>query len=248
MSYKIVNKQKLIPEIHRTFMPYLEKMLDIHQTHICSIFLYGSATGKNYVPKKSDINSVFIFKALPFSNLKKSLKLISSGIQKKISAPLFLTKNYIETSLDVFPIEFLDMKENHLLLYGEDILSSLTIEAQHLRLFCEGQIKGKMIRIRQAFLEVGMKNKGIELLLKESLYSLIPVFRSLLRLKGKIPPVEKEAILIDLCAAYTLEEEVFLPIHKDSSNDEKINNKDVIIFLEKYLDELEKLSIGVDKL
>ncbi len=245
---KIINIEKLPQEVQKKFLPFLKTMLDIHHDHLVSVFIYGSATGKNYIPKTSDINSVFVFKDLPFLSLKNSLKAVSKGIVQKIAAPLFLTRGHIETSLDVFPIEFLDMKENYCLLYGADILATLEIKGEHIRLFCEQQIKGKLIRIRQAYLEVGLKKKGMEALLKESLNSLIPVFRNLIRLKGNQPPAEKEEIIKQLCREFELDEDVFLPVYKDTSNDEKIANQDIIVFIEKYLDQIKKLAVGVDNL
>ena len=245
---KIINAEKLPLAVQKKFIPYLKSMMSIHKDHLISVFIYGSATGKNYIPKVSDINSVFIFKNIAFTLLKDSLKTVSKGIPKKIAAPLFLTKEYIETSLDVFPIEFLDMKENFILLYGTDFLTDLNIKEEHIRLFCEQQIKGKLIRIRQAYLEVGLKKKGMEALLKESLNSLIPVFRNLIRLKGEKPPVEKSEIIKQLCQEFDLDENVFLPIYKDTSNDEKIANQEVVVFIEKYLDQIKKLAVGVDQL
>ncbi|MCK5580251.1 MAG: hypothetical protein KAJ18_03155 [Candidatus Omnitrophica bacterium] len=245
---KIINAEKLPLEVQNKFIPYLKMMVEIHKDHLISVFIYGSATGKNYIPKVSDINSVFIFKNLAFASLTDSLKTVSKGISKKIAAPLFLTKKHIETSLDVFPIEFLDMKENYILLYGTDFLSALNIKEEHIRLFCEQQIKGKLIRIRQAYLEVGLKKKGLESLLKESLNSLIPVFRNLIRLKGSQPPTEKSEIIKQLCSEFGLDENVFLPIYKDTSNDEKIANQDVVVFIEKYLDQIKNLAVGVDQL
>ncbi len=247
-SDTIINIEKLPPEVQKKFLPFLKAMLDIHRDHLVSVFIYGSATGKNYIPKISDINSVFVFKDLAFLSLKNSLKAVSKGIAKKIAAPLFLTREHIETSLDVFPIEFLDMKENYCLLYGADILATLEIKGEHVRLFCEQQIKGKLIRIRQAYLEVGLKKKGMEALLKESLNSFIPVFRNLIRLKGNQPPAGKEEIIKQLCREFELDENVFLPVYKDTSNDEKIANQDIIVFLEKFLDQIKKLAVGVDSL
>jgi hypothetical protein len=244
----IINKEKLHIEVQKKFIPFLLTMSDIHGDNLISVFVYGSAAGENYIPKISDINSVFVFRDLKFSIFKSSLKVVSSGIFKKIAAPLFLTKEYINSSLDVFPIEFLDMKENHILLYGEDVLSGLAIKGEHIRLFCEQQIKGKLIRIRQAYLEIGLKKKGLEALLKESLGSLIPIFRNLIRLKGKQPPVNKTEIIRQLCQLFGLDENVFLPIYKDSANDEKIANQEVVVFLERYLNQIEKLAGMVDRI
>lgn len=232
----------LKPELKVIIQPYAARLLEIHKENIVSIVLYGSATGKYFMPKKSDINMAVIFKNLEFRQLKGSLALIDNGTRKRITAPLFLSLARIESSKDSFPVEFIEIKENNILLYGEDIFSGLKIEEANIKLFCKREIEGKLIRLRQAYLETGLKKKGVEALMKESMYSLIPVFRALLRSDIKNPPVDKEQVLIEFCDHYGLSKDVFIAILKDRMNDEKIKGDDVEIFFEKYLKEIEKLS------
>ena len=86
---KIINAEKSPPEVQNKFIPYLKLMSNIHTDHLISVFIYGSAAGKNYIPKISDINSVFVFKDLAFASLTDSLKTVSKGISKRIAAPYF---------------------------------------------------------------------------------------------------------------------------------------------------------------
>lgn len=242
------NLDRLEIQARKIIEPYLNELLKIHQDNLVSIFVCGSATGTDYTPKVSNITLLVILERLEFQDLQKSLKLVSKGINKKIAAPLFLTRKHMETSTDVFPIEFLEMKESHIFLYGEDLLSSLQINPANIRLFCEEQIKGKLIRIRQAYLEIGLKRKGIEALLKESLVSLTPIFRNLIRLKGKVPPVKREEIYNELSAEFDLDRQVLLAILRDTKNDEKISGQDIEIFFERYIAQIQKLAIAVDQL
>ena len=244
----LVNLDKLPVEVKNKVEPYFKAFINLHKDNIISIFVYGSAIGRNFIPGISDINTAVVVKELAFADLKKSLGMVSKGIPKKIIAPLFLTKRHIETSLDVFPVEFFEMKENHVLIYGMDILSALNIKGQNIRFICEQQIKGKLIRIRQAYLEIGLKKRGIEALLKESLASLLPIFKGLIRLKGKTPALDKADMLMQLCDEFGLDKGIFLPIFRDKSNDERIGSKDVEYYLEKYLDEIQKLARIVDGL
>ena len=244
----LMNTEKIPQDTRKNVMSFIEKVLNLHNGNIKMIALYGSATGIDYRPKISDINLVCIFDDIEFFDLKKSLKLISWGISKRIAAPLLLSVEHIRSSQDVFPMEFLEMKENHIVLFGEDLLKDLEIDNKNLRLFCEEQIKGKLIRIRQAFMEIGLKKKGMEALLKESLNSLIPVFRGLLRLKGIGPPKDKEKILSDLSNAFTLEKDIFVDILRDKENDEKIKNRDIEYYMEHYIEQIKKLALIVDKL
>ena len=263
------NLERLEAQARKIIEPYLNALLKIHRDNLVSISVCGGAAGTDYTPKVSNITLLVALEKLEFRDLQKSLKLVSKGIDKKIAAPLFLTRKHIETSTDVFPIEFLEMKENHLLLYGEDLLSSLQINPANIRLFCEEQIKGKLIRIRQAYLEIGLKRKGIEALLKESLVSLTPIFRNLIRLstgiplraqvdppnsfkggvlKDKVPPVKKEEIYAQLSAEFDLDRDVFMAILRDTKNDEKISGQDVEVFFERYIAQIQKLAIAVDQL
>ena len=241
------NIKKLQPEVQKKFVPYLESMIEIYGDEIVSVFIYGSAAAGGYTTGASDINSAFVLKDLKFSVLKKGLKTVSKGINASVAAPLFLTKEYISSSLDVFPIEFIDMKENHILVCGQDVLSGLEIRGEHIRLFCEQQIKGKLVRMRQAYLEVGLSRKGMLSLMKDSLNSLVPVFRNLIRFKGENPPVSKAEILERLSALFGLDVEVLLGVW-GSRKGKKIATGDVETLAGKFMNEVEKLSVIVDKL
>lgn len=251
-----INLNRLPPQIRREFSALCEELLQLHGDKIVSVFVYGSAAGRDYIHKSSDVNSVFVFSQFDFSMLQSSLKIIAQAGKNKITAPLFLTKQYLESPLDVFPIEFLDMKENHILIYGEDILSSLKIEERHLRLMCEQQIKGKLIRIRQGYLEAGLKKENIKELLVGSLNSLIAVFRNIIRLKNQQPlacrpgqaALEKEKVLRQLCDLFKLDRDVFLSIYRHKTREKKIAREEVEVLMEKYLSALEKLACSLDLL
>ena len=245
----IINIEMLPEEIRKKIRKYSQQLLKIHGDNIVSIFIYGSATGRNYIPGKSDVNMAVILKSLQFSDLKKSLKLVSSGISKRIAAPLMLTVRHMQTSTDVFPAEFLEMKDNYRLLYGQDLLKDLPIDESNIRLQCEQQLKGKLIRIREAYLEIGLRKKGIDALLKESLNSLFPIFRGLLRLKtAQMPSTAKEEIINSLGKNFGIDPAVFLAILRDKKADNKIGSQDVEPFFEKYIREIGKLAIAADEL
>jgi len=244
----IKNLEQLPAAAAKKIAPYLREMLALHGDRIRAVFIYGSATGHNFIPAISDINSLFIFDYLDFTVFKKSLKTVAWGKKQNIAAPLFLTQEYMKSTVDVFPIEFRDIKENYRLVYGEDVLASLEIKGEHIRLFCEQQIKGKLVRLREAYLEVGLKSKELESVIRGSYRDLLPVFRSLIRLKGKKPSYEKENIIKQLCAEFQLDENVFLLIHTHIIQGRTIRGYPFESFLESYLEQLKKLASQVDQL
>lgn len=241
------NVDRLPEGVKQRFLPYAKELLKLHKEKIASIFIYGSSASGDYIPGVSDINSVVVFKALGFTQLKESLKLIDKGIRRKISAPLFLTPEHIKSSLDTFPLEFSEMKDNHILIYGEDLLKDIEIDPSHIRFICEEQLKGKLIRVRQAYLEIGLRKKGMEALTKESFNSLFPTFRGLLRLKGLKPPVKKEETLRLLGETFNIDAETFIAVLKDKRDDERIGGEGLEGFLSRYIEQIEKLAEASDK-
>jgi hypothetical protein len=58
--------------------------------------------------------------------------------------PLFLTRSDLSSSLDSYPIEFLNMKNRYRLVYGEDVLQKLSFNPLAVRLQIERELKGKL--------------------------------------------------------------------------------------------------------
>ncbi len=278
---ELKNLEYLPSVVRSRIKRYLEGLLFLHKENIISIFVYGPVVEKDFSHKKPEINPVrdptnlsnniigsngvnlgVVFRQLSFRQLKESLYQIRAGIKKGIPAPLFLTLEHIKSSLDVFPLEFFQMQDNHILFYGEDLLSSIQINDEHLRLEVEEQIKGKLIHIRQAYLEMGLEKKGIDVLLKGSLNSLIPTFRGVLKVAefDKVPPKDKFEIVKTLCEKFNLDKEVFISILRDEKDDHTIlgkprpflhcsysaqqkgRGKDAEEYLARYIEELQKLA------
>lgn len=242
---ELVNFDKLNADVVTTIEKYCLKLLEIHSTNIKSIILYGSATGNEYIKGKSNINLLIAMDRIDPPDLKKSIKLVKKAIRKKI-VNLFLTMEHINTSTDTFPIEFLGMKENYITIYGEDILKDLKIDPINIRLQCEQQIKGSLIRLYQIYIETGLKKSRIKSLLINSLTNLIPVFQQLIKLKENIKINNKQQVIDKLCDIYELNKGIFTNILKLKRR-EKISI-DLITLFDDYLEELEKLAIIADKL
>jgi hypothetical protein len=247
---ELIHLDTLHPEIRTILARYCGEMLELHQGNLRSIVVYGSAAGDHYLPGRSNINLMFIFQNLPFSTLKGSLKVISSGRKKRILAPLFLTEEYIISSSDAFPIEFLDIKENHVNLYGEDIFQRLQISQMNLRLQCEQEIKGKLIRLRQSYLETGLRKKHLEDLLSQSLNSLMPTFRCIMHLKGYLlsQPMSREEIISTLANDFQLREETLMAVLNIKRGKLRLDKSELEVVLSNFLNTLQKLAQSIDQL
>jgi hypothetical protein len=95
---------------------------------------------------------------------------------------VFFDVEFLRDALDVFPIELLDMQERHRMLYGPDVLAGLQIEAGALRRQCEQELRGKLLKLRQAYLESSPSPKELQIVLTAAASGLVVLARTLLHL------------------------------------------------------------------
>ena len=215
---------------------------------LISIILYGSATGQDYRPGKSDINFMMVLSEEGIDRLEKVFKMIDKWRKRKVATPLFLTEIYAESSLDVFPIEYLSFQRNHILVYGEDILADLSFDSECLRLQCEREIKGKLLLLREAFLETAGKGNALKGLMSQSLQAFMAIFDALLYLKGKeIPRLKRDAVRLT-CETFDLDSMLFEKVLDIKEEKVKLKDAEINAFFQAYLKEIRKLSRIVDKL
>ncbi len=174
------------------------------------MYLYGSAARGQWQERVSDINLLFLLRSGHGLGAWPELAgTIKRQAKKGFATPLFLTSAYIQSSLDVYPIEFLDMKLFHRVLHGEDSLSDLVLAPVHLRTQCEREVKGKWVQLRQAALEVGGDNREMRELLVASMSSWVSILQALLYLHGQEIPAEKQLVIERGCELAGLDASVF---------------------------------------
>ena len=213
-----------------------------------SVILYGSAAGEDYRPGKSDLNFLIVLSEEAIDHLDKALETVSRWRKKGVATPLFMTKPYIASSLDSYPLEFLNMQKMHVLVYGDDVLKDISFEPCHLRLQCEREIKGKLLLLRERFLETEGKARRVQELIEESITAFISIFGGLLYLKGvDIPPSRRE-IVEALAREIPVDGKVFMNGLDIKEGKKKFASSEISDIFMAYLTEVRRLWGFVDEL
>jgi predicted nucleotidyltransferase len=234
----------------------LEKLLQKAQAELklCfgdnleSVLVYGSAAIDDFVPGVSDINLLVVLKRVNIYMLDSVRDFMKKMGRAFATAPLVLTREHIRTSADVFPIEFLEIKEKHRMLLGDDLFIDLVIDNKNLRHECEHELKGRIIRIRQSFMEAKGSSHELKELLISAHAANFPAFRAALRLKEVVPPMKKEEVTAALSVNFDLDVELFHTIKRLRMHEIKLDAKILRDLIGKYLVEVEKLAAIVDRL
>jgi len=241
--------EKLHASVRSDVEAYAGKLISALGTAVRSVAVYGSATGTDYIPGKSNVNLVVVVESATVDTLARILGVVDAGKKRRIVPPLLVTPEYLKSSVDVFPMEYLEIKDGQVVIYGDDFFSGLETSRENLRLECESQLRAAVLRTRQAYLELGSKKRGAEQVLHASVTSLVPAFRAMLRLKGgDAPPRSKTDVIRAMGEAFGIQTETFTAILRDKSGDERIDGKEASRVLGAYIDEVEALVCRLDRM
>ncbi|MCX8070376.1 MAG: hypothetical protein N2738_07725 [Thermodesulfovibrionales bacterium] len=181
----------LSSEIASIIVPFASEVQDFYGEKIHSFYIVGSALTSDYNKKNSDINTLLVLREIALTDIENLWNFGKKHHKKGISAPICMTPEYIFQSIDVFPIEFHDFKLIHLCIKGDDLLSNLEINKEHLRLQCEREIKSRLLNLRQSYLTSLGDDKIINNLLINSVNGTAPLFRAILNLLDLPIPLSK---------------------------------------------------------
>lgn len=221
----------------------------IYGLDLKSVVLYGSAAGGERSEKFSDFN-VFCVLANPTpAELAKANRVVRKWVKKGNPPPHFFGPEHIERSLDVFPIEFLDMMDRHQILLGNDPFEGVNVALKNLRHQCESELKGKIIHLRAFYAANCHKPRRIAHIMVDSFPTFIAAFRASLRLAGQEPPKETKAVVEKCAIGVGFNPEVFFDIIAIRAGESILpRGDDALSMFERYLTELETVTNYVDKL
>ncbi len=216
-------------------------------TDLLGACLYGSAAAGRYVKGASDLNLLILVADGAPKVTTRLIPFYKKWAPAGLSPPLVLSPDYIATSLDVFPIEFLVMAASHQCIYGQDPFEDLTIEPAHLRLQLERELKGKLTALRTRLLASGGDPKALTALAAEALPAFTAFFQAWLHLtQGKFPQ-EPEMVLARAREA-GLEVESYAALQRVKRGDYKPDAKQLVGLWEEGIAELEDICHQVDAL
>lgn len=148
--------------------------------NIVSIIAFGSQA--NVEDAKNNLNLMVVTKALNAEDLYSISKPIQNWVKAKNPIPVIMNIEEWYSSFDVYAIEYADIRENYRLIYGEDLVSSISVNKYFLRLECESELKSLLLKYKNNFLMNIRSDKEMKKLLDNVIKTLLVIFRSVLRL------------------------------------------------------------------
>ena len=180
----------------RTMVEGLERALG---DRLVSLVLYGSAARDDYQEGASDFNLVVVTADLEPPTLEALAAPLAAWVRKGQPPPRMLTKALLTDSLDVFPIELLDIRSHHVVLRGEDCFAGLRVRTDMLRLQCERELREKLMRLREGYVEAHGSQAALQRLLAASFTTFTALVRGCRQLVRVAPPKHSAEVAAAFC-------------------------------------------------
>ncbi|HYV84844.1 MAG TPA: nucleotidyltransferase domain-containing protein [Patescibacteria group bacterium] len=165
-----------------------------------SVVLYGSAARDDFHEGASDLNLVVVTDLLDPATLEALSGPVHAWVRKRQPPPRLMTPEIVADAADVYAIEFLDLRSHRVVLHGEDPFGAVVVRPDLLRVQCERELREKLMRLREAYLETHASRSRLRRLLIESYSTFTALFRGCLHLMGQTPPARNADVAAAFCA------------------------------------------------
>jgi hypothetical protein len=167
---------------------------DLRATHgdnLASVVLYGSAAAGDHVELRSDYNLLIALKRITPEDLRLAQAPMREWQRLGHPLPVYFTVEELSDAADVFPIEFHQMANARVVLYGHDPFEFVKLSDANLRHQTEYELRSKLIQLRRLYIPASVSVERLCDLMTDSLASFAALFRAVLQLFGHVAPVGK---------------------------------------------------------
>lgn len=216
--------------------------------HFLSAYITGGALSEGFDPLQRHVNVLVVTRELPLTQLDLIAQAVPVTAKPPHIDPLFMTMHQVQRSLDVFPIEWLDLKDRHWRLEGVNLFDTLEVPQTYLRLQVEQELRGKHLRLAQEYLTGAAHPERLHAALSRLASGFHTLFRSLIRLHGEVPPSSLDRVVERVAELYDLDAQALLGAHRMRSIRKNPGAEATRDTYKAFLAQVEQLTSAVDAL
>ena len=159
---------------------FVKDLQEILGDNLISVIAYGSQA--NVKNAKNNLNLMIVTNQLTAEFLYSVAEPIQKWIKAKNPIPVIMNRDEWYSSFDIYALEYSDIKDNHRIIYGENLVDSIYINKYYLRLECESELKSLLLEYKNNFLLNIKSDKKMKQVLNNVIKTLLVIFRAILRL------------------------------------------------------------------
>ena len=226
----------------------VEKLQKGYGDRLVSVVLYGSAAAGDRQEKFSDYNVLCVLTRVTPRELSDSEAIFRWWRELGSPSPLLLSEQEMEASTDCFVIEFSDMKRQHQLLAGKDVISTLKVDDRFYHAQVEHDLRAKMLRLRQKAPSMFADASLLLRLLLDSLSTFCVLFRHALILHAADGPAAKRDVIALASRRFGFDAQPFEKLLAIREQKMKAREVEPVALLGPYMEAIAVVIAAVDEL
>ena len=169
----------------------VEDLRATHGNNLACVVLYGSAAAGDHVELRSDYNILIALHRITPEDLRQAQAPMREWQRLGHPLPVYFTVEELSDAADVFPIEFHQMANARVVLYGHDPFEFVQLSSANLRHQTEYELRSKLIQLRRLYIPASVSIEKLCDLMSDSLSSFAALFRAVLMLHDQQAPISK---------------------------------------------------------
>src|SRR5688500_13138427 len=170
--------------VHDALKGLIKDLVATHGGNLSSVVLYGSAAAGDHNELRSDYNLLITLKRITPQDLREAQAPMREWQRLGNPLPVYFTTEELSDAADVFPIEFHQMADARIVLYGHDPFEFVKLSDANLRHQTEYELRSKLIQLRRLYIPASTSIDKLCSLMSDSLSSFAALFRAALLLRG----------------------------------------------------------------
>jgi predicted nucleotidyltransferase len=178
---------KVSAQVRRHLEEFAEQLIRFYGQDLVSIAVFGSAASGDFSEATSDVNLLVVYSDLNIADLNAVAKLARTWLKKARFMPRFLSLRNLTGSARYFQVDFLDMRDAHVTIFGTDVLDKLELRPADLHWQLAHEVKRMRMRLKQQFWRAAGDEGLMRDILAHRFNSLLHLMRPLLMLQQETP-------------------------------------------------------------
>lgn len=234
--------------VHDALNGLLRDLRETHGDNLASVVLYGSAAAGDSVELRSDYNLLITLNHISPEDLRLAQAPMREWQRLGHPLPVYFTTEELSDAADVFPIEFHQMANARVVLYGQDPFESIELSDANLRHQTEYELRSKFIQLRRMYIPASVSIEKLCDLMSDSLASFAALFRAVLILHGEEAPVGKPDCVRTMVQRFRLDPAPFESIFAFRVNEYvPPSEKEANDIFAAYMDQIDRVIQVVDE-
>ena len=208
---------------------------------LVSAILYGSAARGEFREARSDINVLLACRRCDAEVLRAIGPSLQRAWRSQRVRPYLVTAAEVPRIADVFPLKLLEIEDAHVVLHGPDLLASVEIDREHLRLRVEQELRNMLVRLRWDLVHSHDEPVETQRLLMQLGHRLRTVMFGVLHLHDVAPSRASFADIFAACSKIGIDAKPLTELHAAEDLNESVAK--VIEILEMTVAKVDALDV-----